>query len=54
MKTKDGGIEEMIITKEMLEKCEVKEKESGVSITWEDTGDNYYEDIEFICWNGKK
>lgn len=40
------------ITKEMLDACTIPESKNGVELTWEDTGDTYYEDEKYICWNG--
>ncbi|KKM69089.1 hypothetical protein LCGC14_1454400 [marine sediment metagenome] len=30
----------------------IPESKNGVELTWEDTGDTYYEDEKYICWNG--
>ena len=45
-------IEKMEITKEMLKECEIPKSKNAVTITWKDTGDEYYEDETYIGWNG--
>jgi len=45
-------IKEHEITKEMLEACAIPKSDKGMSITWKDTDDEFYEDETYICWNG--
>lgn len=51
-KDKELKVEIHEITKEMLESCAIPKSKYGFSIAWKDTGDEYYEDETYICWNG--
>lgn len=40
------------ITKEMFEGCKIPESKRGITMTFESSNDENYEDDEYICWNG--
>ncbi len=52
IKTKEQMANNKIeITKEMFEECEIPKPMLGITQTF-DNGDEYYEDENYIWWNG--
>jgi len=49
--TEQEKIETIEITKEMLEECAIPKPKLSITQTF-DTGDVYYEDENYIGWNG--